>query len=146
MVKGNPPTGKDPDNAPPFRCPHAENSGRRFYAGRGGPLEIESLELEGPRDDEVLVRIIAAGICRTDIDLCDEWNKETKPVVLRHEGAGVVERFGGKVKNVKGGDHVVLSCQPCGRCPPCRIGNPANCRFFYEANFGFKRLDGSNAL
>lgn len=113
---------------------------------RGGPLKIETLEMEGPRDDEVLVRIVAAGICRTDIDLIDDWDKASQPVVLGHEGAGVVERVGKKVKSVKRGDHVVLSYESCGRCRPCRKGRPMDCSRFYEANFGFKRLDGSNAL
>ena len=113
---------------------------------KGGPLKIESLELEGPREDEVLVRIVATGICHTDIDYCDDWDGAAKPVVLGHEGAGVVEQVGKMVKSVKRGDHVVLSYQSCGRCRQCLSGRPAACRRLYEANFGFKRLDGSNAL
>jgi aryl-alcohol dehydrogenase len=73
---------------------------------RGGPLKIESLELEGPQDDEILVRIVATGICHTDISLCDDWGGAAKPVVLGHEGAGIVEQVGKKVKGVKRGDHV----------------------------------------
>jgi aryl-alcohol dehydrogenase len=113
---------------------------------KGGPLEIETLELEGPRDDEVLVSIVASGICHTDISFCDDWDEAAEPVVLGHEGAGVVEVIGGRVKGVERGDHVVLSYQFCGRCGPCRSGRPMGCTHFYEANFGFKRLDGSNAL
>jgi aryl-alcohol dehydrogenase len=113
---------------------------------KGGPLKIESLELEGPREDEVLVRLVASGICHTDIDFCDGWAEADNAVVLGHEGAGVVERGGKSVKSVKHGDHVVLSYQSCGRCRQCRSGHPAHCRHFYGANFGFQRLDGSNAL
>ncbi len=113
---------------------------------RGGPLRIETLELEGPRDDEVLVRIVATGVCHTDIDICDEWDGAALPVVLGHEGAGVVEEVGKGVKSVERGDHVVLSYQSCGRCRPCREGHPAHCVHFYLLNFGFQRLDGSNAL
>jgi aryl-alcohol dehydrogenase len=113
---------------------------------RGGPLKIESLELEGPREDEVLVRLVASGICHTDIDFCDGWEEADNAVVLGHEGAGVVERVGKTVKGVKSGDHVVLSYQSCGHCRPCRSGHPAHCKHLYEANFGFRRLDGSNAL
>ena len=113
---------------------------------KGGPLRIESLEMEGPRDDEVLVRLVASGICHTDIDFCDGWVESDQAVVLGHEGAGVVERVGASVKSVKRGDHVVLSYQSCGRCRQCRNGHPAHCQHFYEANFGFRRLDGSNAL
>jgi len=52
---------------------------------KGGPLMIESIEMEGPRDDEILVRIVASGICRTDIDLCDDWDEADTPVVLGQE-------------------------------------------------------------
>ena len=110
----------------------------------GLPLKIETLELEGPREDEVLVRLAASGICHTDVDFCESG--ASGPVVLGHEGAGVVERVGKSVRGVKTGDHVVLSYQSCGQCRPCRKGHPADCERFYEANFGFARLDGSNAL
>jgi aryl-alcohol dehydrogenase len=113
---------------------------------KGVPLKIESLELEGPQSDEVLVRLVASGICHTDIDFCDGWDEADDPVVLGHEGAGVVEQVGKSVKSVKRGDHVVLSYQSCGHCRHCRSGHPAHCQHFYEANFGFQRLDGSNAL
>jgi aryl-alcohol dehydrogenase len=113
---------------------------------RGGPLKIETLEMEGPRDDEVLVRLVASGICHTDIDFVNAWSASDEALVLGHEGAGVVERTGKSVKNVKRGDHVVLSYQSCGHCRRCLSGNPAHCQHFYEANFGFQRLDGSNAL
>jgi len=113
---------------------------------RGGPLRIETLELEGPRDDEALVRIVASGICHTDIDMSNSWDDSDGPVVLGHEGAGVVETIGKRVKSVKRGDHVVLSYQSCGRCRQCRSGHPTGCAHFYEANFGFQRMDGTNAL
>ena len=112
---------------------------------RGGPLKIESLEMEGPRDDEVLVRVVSSGICHTDIDFCDYWDKADGPLVLGHEGAGIVEEVGKRVKGIRRSDHVVLSYQSCGRCGQCRSGHPTDCERFYEANFGFARLDGSNA-
>ena len=112
----------------------------------GGPLKIKPLELEGPREDEILVRMVASGICHTDIDFVENWDSAANPVVLGHEGAGVVEETGKSVKGVKGGDHVVLSYQSCGRCRECLRGRPAGCKHFWEANFGFHRLDGSNAL
>ncbi len=100
--------------------------------------------MEGPSDDEVLVRLVASGICHTDIDFCESGG--SGPVVLGHEGSGVVERTGKAVKGIKPGDHVVLSYQSCGRCRPCKRGHPAGCQRFWEANFGFARLDGTNAL
>jgi aryl-alcohol dehydrogenase len=109
----------------------------------GGPLKIESLEIEGPRDDEVLVRLVSSGICRTDIDFMDDWDGE--PVVLGHEGAGIADVVGNNVKGIRQGDHVVLSYQSCGSCAQCRKGHPAGCEHFYDLNFGFARMDGSNA-
>jgi aryl-alcohol dehydrogenase len=113
---------------------------------KGGPLKIESVEMEGPRDDEVLVRLVASGICHTDIDFCDDWDKADGAVVLGHEGAGVIEQIGKSVKSIKVGDHVVLSYQSCGHCRQCRNGRPAHCKRFYELNFGFQRLDSSSGL
>jgi len=131
----------------------SRNSGGKGYQiqaavlrKKGGSLKIESLVMEGPRDEEILVRLVSSGICHTDIDFCDSWDEADNAVVLGHEGAGVVERVGKRVKSLKRGDHVVLSYQSCGRCRQCRSGHPAHCRHFYEANFGFQRLDGSNAL
>jgi aryl-alcohol dehydrogenase len=110
----------------------------------GGRLSFERLKLEAPRDDEVLVRLVASGICHTDISF---WQYgETGAVVLGHEGAGVVEFTGKNVRTIKRGDHVVLSYQSCGQCRPCKTGRPADCTHFWELNFGFGRLDGSNAL
>ena len=64
---------------------------------RGGPLSIDALEMEGPRDDEVLVRITASGICHTDISYINEWYDASEgPLILGHEGAGIVERVGKK--------------------------------------------------
>jgi len=100
--------------------------------------------MEGPRDDEVLVRLVGSGICHTDIDFADDW--DGPHVVLGHEGAGVVEQVGRGVKGAKTGDHVVLSYQSCGRCRECRDAHPFACERFWDANFGFQRLDGSNAL
>ena len=63
-------------------------------------MKIESLELEGPQEDEVLVRIVASGICHTDIDMMDDWDSAEIPVVLGHEGASLVEQVGKQVKGV----------------------------------------------
>ncbi len=107
---------------------------------------MEHLEMEGPRDDEVLVRLVASGICRTDIDFMEDWEESDGAVVLGHEGAGVIERVGKRVRGVRRGDPVVLSYQSCGECRECKKRRPTRCRHFYALNFGFQRLDGSNAL
>jgi aryl-alcohol dehydrogenase len=111
-----------------------------------GPLKIETLNMEGPQDSEALVRIVACGVCHTDISMVHHWEPSDGPLVLGHEGAGVVELTGSKVKSVRSGDHVILSYQSCGTCHQCKSGRPTECRRFYELNFGFHRLDGSNAL
>lgn len=112
----------------------------------GAPLQIEALALDRPRANEVLVRLLASGICRTDVDLCDAWAASSGPVVLGHEGAGVVQQVGRQVKRVRRGDHVLLSYQSCGHCRACRRGRPVACAHFAALNFGFQREDGSNAL
>lgn len=111
-----------------------------------GPLTIEPLVLEAPRADEVLVRVVGSGICHTDIAFVDEWYDGGDALLLGHEGAGVVEDVGQGVKHVRPGDHVLISFAFCGRCHECSAGRPAHCSRFFEASFGFGRLDGSNAL
>jgi len=113
---------------------------------QGGPLKIETLRMDGPQDREALIRTVATGICHTDISMAQYWETADGPQVLGHEGAGVVESVGKEVKAVRPGDHVVLSYQSCGTCRSCKSGRPTKCRRFYELNFGFHRLDGSNAL
>lgn len=110
--------------------------------GAGQPMSIETLRIDAPRDDEVLVRIVASGICRTDIDMWEAGGLGA--AVLGHEGAGVVEETGRAVTAVKPGDHVVLSYQSCGRCRFCRGGHPTACEHFWDLNFGFERANGSS--
>ncbi|MEN6507526.1 MAG: alcohol dehydrogenase catalytic domain-containing protein [Smithella sp.] len=111
-----------------------------------GPLKIEILNMDGPQDSEALVRIVACGVCHTDISMVHHWEPSGGPLVLGHEGAGVVELTGSKVKSVRSGNHVILSYQSCGTCHQCKSGRPTKCRRVYELNFGFHRPDGSNAL
>ena len=83
---------------------------------KGGPFIIEKLRLGEPRDDEVLVRIVATGMCHTDMVVRDQIYPVPQPIVLGHEGAGVVEQVGSRVAKVQPGDHVVLSFMSCGHC------------------------------
>jgi len=110
------------------------------------PFELEEFELEEPRAGEILVRIVATGMCHTDIIVRDQWYPVPLPVVLGHEGAGVVERVGEGVTDLEPGDHVVLTFASCGRCAYCLRGKPTYCLQFFGLNFGGSRLDGSNAL
>jgi aryl-alcohol dehydrogenase len=106
-------------------------------------LDVTELELDEPRDDEVLVRVIASGICRTDIDVRDGYMPTPVPVVLGHEGSGIVEKVGGGVRHFSVGDHVVLSMGSCGECESCHVGLPAFCINHISMNFMGSRLDGS---
>jgi len=112
---------------------------------KNGPFHLESVELDGPREDEVLVRMVGVGICHTDIDCCESAGG-SEPLVLGHEGAGIIEEVGKRIKGFRRGDHVVLSYQSCGRCSACRHGRPAHCENFWELNFTGQRLDGTNAF
>lgn len=92
------------------------------------PLRVEDVELDGPRDGEVLVRIGAAGVCHSDYHFMNGDLPIGVPCVLGHEGAGVVEEVGRGVTTVKPGDHVVLLFRAnCGHCEFCAQGRPALC-------------------
>jgi Zn-dependent alcohol dehydrogenase len=95
---------------------------------QGAPLSVEAAELGGPRAGEVLVEVKAAGVCHSDLHPArGEWPVRT-PLVLGHEGAGVVREVGGGVKNVRPGDRVIFCwAPPCGVCPPCQEGRPVLC-------------------
>ena len=77
------------------------------------PFEIQDVELDDPRDDEILVRMVAAGICHTDLGVKAAWPADAGPLVLGHEGAGVVEAVGAGVSGYEPGDHVLLSYRSC---------------------------------
>jgi|CXWL01.1.fsa_nt_gi aryl-alcohol dehydrogenase len=112
---------------------------------KGGPFQIETLTLDEPRPDEVLIRIAATGMCHTDMVARDQLYTVPLPIVLGHEGAGVVEQVGGNVKKIAAGDHVVLTYMWCGHCAPCLRGDLTYCENFYALNFGGAREDGSTA-
>ncbi|WP_151448686.1 NAD(P)-dependent alcohol dehydrogenase [Lacisediminimonas profundi] len=112
----------------------------------GEPMSIEKVLLEEPRDNEVLVRVVATGICHTDVAMRDASGRVPKPIVLGHEGAGIVERTGKAVRKVKPGDHVVMSFDSCGQCPSCYRGDAAYCLENNRYNFAGQRKDGSTAL
>lgn len=96
--------------------------------GPGRPLEVEEIDLEPPRAGEVLVRIGAAGICRSDYHYIAGDARTAYPIVLGHEGSAVVEAVGEGVFSLRPGDPVVLSFVPnCGRCRFCSVGRPQLC-------------------
>jgi aryl-alcohol dehydrogenase len=113
---------------------------------KSGNFSIEELELSDPNDDEVVVRIVGAGICHTDLAARDQHLPIPLPSVLGHEGAGVVEKVGDRVSKVKPGDHVVLSWDCCGTCTSCKAGNNSYCLNFFLHNFHGARPDGTTTL
>jgi aryl-alcohol dehydrogenase len=113
----------------------------------GAPFVLESVELDEPRPHEVLVRMVAAGLCHTDLSAQAGALPFPLPGVLGHEGAGVVEQIGEDVRGVAPGDHVLASFSSCGVCPCCRSGHPAYCARFHSLNlFGGTRHDGSHTV
>ncbi|HEX6165590.1 MAG TPA: alcohol dehydrogenase catalytic domain-containing protein [Acidimicrobiales bacterium] len=95
-----------------------------------GQLEVrDDVDVRDPRPHEVRVRIANAGLCHSDVSVIDGTIPFPTPVVLGHEGAGVVEEVGDAVTKVAVGDHVVLTTLGnCGRCAACDRGQPTHCR------------------
>jgi S-(hydroxymethyl)glutathione dehydrogenase/alcohol dehydrogenase len=94
----------------------------------GRPLEVQEVELDPPREGEVLVRMAASGVCHSDLHVIQNVHPTVLPAILGHEGAGIVEEIGPGVTNVAPGDHVMLTWLPyCGRCRHCATGFPNRC-------------------
>src|SRR5439155_17414842 len=93
------------------------------------PQVVEEVELDEPRAGEIMVRMVASGVCHSCLHSADgSWDDTRTPVVLGDEGAGIVERVGTGVTRLRPGDHVIMSWAPsCGRCHYCTIGRPVLC-------------------
>lgn len=109
----------------------------------GGPFEFEEVELDELRENEVLVRIEACGICHTDRKFQDRL---TLPAVFGHEGTGIVEETGADVTSVTPGDRVIISYPWCGQCPSCRHSEPYRCEVIPALKFGGHRSDGTATI
>ena len=112
----------------------------------GAPFAMQELTLDDPRADEILVRIVAVGLCHTDLAFKDQPVGVTHPAVLGHEGAGVVEKVGADVTKVAPGDRVLLTFRSCGACPRCLAKDPCYCAQLPVMNFIGMRPDGSKAI
>lgn len=110
------------------------------------PFEIVELELDDPRDDELVVRVAGVGLCHTDVVAHAGLLFVPAPAVFGHEGAGIVERVGAKVTKVRPGDKVLMTFMSCGHCPCCEAAAPAYCHSMRPLNFGGARPDGSVTL
>ena len=114
----------------------------------GRPVAVEEVELDPPKAEEVLVRVAAAGVCHSDVRLADgELGDGRWPMVLGHEGAGVVEAVGAGVAHVQPGDHVAFSFVPaCRRCRFCLAGRPNLCEPAARSLVAGTLLDGTSRL
>jgi aryl-alcohol dehydrogenase len=113
---------------------------------QNAPFVIKEVELEEPREDDVLVRIAACGVCHTDAAVRNQFMPVPLPMVLGHEGAGVVEKVGSAVRTIKPGDHVIMTQNSCGVCEPCITGHPMNCIHVADYNFMGVYPDGDCRL
>ena len=114
--------------------------------GSGRDLEITRVAAGELRSDEVLVRIVSAGICHTDMTVQQGLFPVPLPIILGHEGSGIVEQVGGGVLDLAPGDPVALTFMSCGRCASCSADRPAHCCSFGALNLAGVRGDGSTGL
>jgi aryl-alcohol dehydrogenase len=113
----------------------------------GAPFTLADVELDEPGPHEAVVRMVATGLCHTDLGVASGGLPFPLPGVLGHEGAGVVEAVGPAVTGVAPGDHVVLSFTSCGECRNCHGGHPAYCATWLPLNLiGGRRADGSSTI
>ena len=114
---------------------------------RSQPFEIHELDLAAPLADEVLVRIVASGMCHTDLHARDGYFPNLPyPIVCGHEGAGIVEEIGAAVTDLAPGDPVVISFPWCGECEPCRAGRISYCTQGRALKSGGRRADAEVRL
>lgn len=111
------------------------------------PLVVAEVELDAPGPGEVLVELVGAGLCHSDLSVIDGSRPRPMPMVLGHEASGIVREVGQGVRTLRPGDHVVFSYVPmCGHCLPCATGRPALCEEGTRANAAGTLLNGARRL
>jgi aryl-alcohol dehydrogenase len=113
---------------------------------KSGPFVIDTVELCEPRADELIVRIVASGMCQTDLHGRDGYFASPYPAVYGHEGSGIVHAVGAAVRDFTPGDHVVMSYPWCGDCVNCRQERTNHCLHGRGLKMGGTRADGSTVL
>jgi aryl-alcohol dehydrogenase len=113
---------------------------------RFGPFTVEQVELTDPRADELLVKIVASGMCQTDQHGRDGYYNTPLPAVFGHEGAGIVQAVGKAVSAFSPGDHVVISFPWCGSCANCRREMQSHCQKSFDLKMRGTRIDGSTLM
>jgi len=121
--------------------------GAPYPYAQSRPLEIREVELDPPKQGEVLIRIAAAGLCHSDLSVINGDRPRPMPMALGHEAAGVIEQVGPGVEDLIPGDHVVMTFMPsCGHCLPCAEGRPALCEPGAAANGAGTLLGGGRRI
>jgi aryl-alcohol dehydrogenase len=113
---------------------------------KSGPFAIQTVELCAPRPDELIVRVVASGMCQTDLHGRDGYYAENYPGVYGHEGAGVVHAVGSGVRSLAPGDHVVMSYPWCGTCENCEQDLHSYCVHAFPLKMNGTRADGSTLI
>ena len=113
---------------------------------KSAPFVIDRFELSAPRPDEILVRIVASGMCQTDLHGRDGYFPTPYPAVFGHEGAGIIAAVGKDVRKFAPGDHVVMSFPWCGACPNCRRHMQSHCMKSFDLKMRGTRADGSTTM
>ena len=130
-----------------IRAAVLRNMGAAHPYSDSRPLQIEELELAAPGPGEVLVKIMAAGLCHSDLSVINGDRPRPLPMALGHEAAGVVEQLGDGIDDLEVGDHVIMVFMPsCGHCLPCAEGRPALCEPGAAANGRGALLSGAVRL
>ena len=111
------------------------------------PLRLETVDLDGPGEGEVLVQVKGAGLCHSDLSTIDNSRPRTLPTIPGHEGAGIVAEVGAGVRDLKAGDHVVFVFVPsCGECRNCRRGRPNVCTTWPQLRARGELMTGGRRL
>ncbi len=111
-----------------------------------GQLSIEEVELDAPKASEVLIRIVAGGVCHTDAAGLQQIIPVALPAIFGHEGVGIVEEVGVGVETLKKGDRVILTFPSCGVCSQCVAGHPYACNIMNDLFFNGTYKDGTHRL
>lgn len=116
----------------------------KAYVAENAEVQLKDVQLKDLAADEILMKVVGTGLCHTDLNVLYQHTPTPTPIVLGHEGAGIVERTGTAVTEFEPGDHVVVSFNYCGKCTNCLHGVPSACENFFEDNFGVS-MEASNS-
>lgn len=116
----------------------------KAYVAENAEVQLKDVQLKDLAADEILMKVVGTGLCHTDLNVLYQHTPTPTPIVLGHEGAGIVERTGAAVTEFEPGDHVVVSFNYCGKCTNCLHGVPSACENFFEDNFGVS-MEASNS-